>query len=141
MRRLPASRLAWFWLTPIMGFCLLSLFAVLAIYLPELFPTRLRSTGVSFCYNVGRFVAALGPWTFGFLTSSVFSKDNGYGSVDGDEQIEGAMDVSWPLRCTGLHVADLQQTCIALRTMLVKDGIAYLQAGVSSRNSCWLHWC
>jgi len=72
-----------FWLTPIMGFCLLSLFAVLAIYLPELFPTRLRSTGVSFCYNVGRFVAALGPYTFGFLTASVFSKDNGYGSVEG----------------------------------------------------------
>ena len=30
-------------------------------YFPELFPTRLRSTGTSFCYNVGRFVAALGP--------------------------------------------------------------------------------
>lgn len=25
------------------------------------------------------------------------------------------------------------QTCIALRTMLVKDGIAYLQAGVRSK--------
>ncbi len=24
----------------------------------------------------------------------------GYGSVDGDKQIEGAMDVSWPLRRT-----------------------------------------
>jgi MFS family permease len=34
-----------FWLTPLMGFCLLSVFAVLAIYFPELFPTRLRSTG------------------------------------------------------------------------------------------------
>lgn len=36
----------------------------------------------------------------------------GYSSVEGDKEIEGAMD-----------------TCIALRTMLVKDGIAYLQAG------------
>jgi len=36
----------------------------------------------------------------------------GYGSVDGDKEEEGAMD-----------------TCIALRTMLVKDGVAYLQAG------------
>ncbi|KAF2446781.1 anthranilate synthase-like protein component I [Karstenula rhodostoma CBS 690.94] len=36
----------------------------------------------------------------------------GYGSVDGESEIEGAMD-----------------TCIALRTMLVKEGIAYLQAG------------
>lgn len=50
-----------FILVPIMGFCQLSLFAGYAIYFPELFPTRLRSTGTSFCYNVGRFVAAGGP--------------------------------------------------------------------------------
>lgn len=50
-----------FVLVPIMGFCQLSLFAGYAIYFPELFPTRLRSTGTSFCYNVGRFVAAIGP--------------------------------------------------------------------------------
>src|SRR5207237_6149096 len=48
------------WMSFIMGFCQLALFAGFAIYLPELFPTRLRSTGTSFCYNVGRFVAALG---------------------------------------------------------------------------------
>ena len=61
-----------FWLIPIMGFCQFSLFAGYAIYFPELFPTRLRSTGTSFCYNVGRFVAALGPLTLGLLTSKVF---------------------------------------------------------------------
>ena len=49
-----------FWLVPIMGFCQLSLFSGYAIYFPELFPTDLRSTGTSFCYNVGRFVAAFG---------------------------------------------------------------------------------
>jgi ABC-type molybdate transport system permease subunit len=43
-----------------MGACQFALFAGFAIYLPELFPTRLRSTGTSFCYNVGRFLAALG---------------------------------------------------------------------------------
>ncbi|WP_437225343.1 MFS transporter [Planctomicrobium sp. SH661] len=48
-------------MVPVMGFCQLSLFAGYAIYFPELFPTRLRSTGTSFCYNVGRFVAAFGP--------------------------------------------------------------------------------
>lgn len=48
-------------MVPLMGFCQLSLFAGYAIYFPELFPTRLRSTGTSFCYNVGRFIAALGP--------------------------------------------------------------------------------
>jgi MFS family permease len=50
-----------FLLVPLMGFCQLSLFGGYAIYFPELFPTRLRSTGTSFCYNVGRFIAATGP--------------------------------------------------------------------------------
>jgi MFS family permease len=67
-----------FWMTPLMGFCLLSLFALLAIYFPELFPTRLRSTGTSFCYNVGRFVAAVGPYFFGILTSEIFTADHGF---------------------------------------------------------------
>lgn len=61
-----------FWMIPLMGFCQLSLFGGYAIYLPELFPTRLRSTGTSFCYNVGRLFAAAGPYTLGYLTSSVF---------------------------------------------------------------------
>lgn len=62
-----------FWMIPIMGACQLALFGGYAIYFPELFPTRLRSTGTSFCYNVGRFVAAIGPFTFGYLTSTVFA--------------------------------------------------------------------
>jgi hypothetical protein len=62
-----------FWMIPLMGFCQLALFGGYAIYLPELFPTRLRSTGVSFCYNVGRFVAAAGPTALGLLTSRVYA--------------------------------------------------------------------
>ena len=62
-----------FWMIPIMGFCQLSLFGGYAIYFPELFPTRLRSTGTSFCYNVGRLVAAVGPSVLGLLTSRVFA--------------------------------------------------------------------
>jgi MFS family permease len=61
-------------MVPVMGFCQLSLFAGYAIYFPELFPTRLRSTGTSFCYNVGRFAAAIGPSFLGLLRSGVFSK-------------------------------------------------------------------
>jgi MFS family permease len=61
-----------FVLIPIMGFCQLALFGGYAIYFPELFPTRLRSTGTSFCYNVGRLVAAAGPSIKGLLTSKVF---------------------------------------------------------------------
>jgi MFS family permease len=61
-----------FWMIPLMGFCQLTLFGGYAIYFPELFPTRLRSTGTSFCYNVGRLVAAVGPLFLGLLTSRVY---------------------------------------------------------------------
>lgn len=67
-----------YWMVPMMGFCQLSVFGLYAIYFPELFPTRLRSTGTSFCYNVGRIVAALGPFTLGMLTKYVFSPERGY---------------------------------------------------------------
>jgi len=56
-------------LTPILGFCILSIFGVYAIYFPELFPTRLRSTAISFCYNIARFAAATGPAALGILTA------------------------------------------------------------------------
>ncbi|MFO0900661.1 MAG: MFS transporter [Pirellulales bacterium] len=62
-----------FWMTPLMGFCQLSIFGGYAVYFPELFPTRLRSTGTSFCYNVGRYVAAIGPSFLGLLTSRVYA--------------------------------------------------------------------
>jgi MFS family permease len=61
-----------FWMIPIMGFCQLAIFGGYAIYFPELFPTRLRSTGTSFCYNIARFVAAAGPTMLGVLSRNVF---------------------------------------------------------------------
>ena len=62
------------WMSAVMGFFQLGLFAGFAIYLPELFPTRLRSTGTSFCYNVGRFIAATGPFTLGVLQQALGDK-------------------------------------------------------------------
>jgi MFS family permease len=59
------------WMSGVMGACQLALFAGFAIYLPELFPIRLRSTGTSFCYNVGRFLAASGPITLGKLQAAL----------------------------------------------------------------------
>ena len=72
------SKLDVFWMVPLMGFCQLSVFGGYAIYFPELFPTRLRSTAVSFCYNIGRYVAALGPSALGLLTSEVFTPARGF---------------------------------------------------------------
>ncbi|MFO1004501.1 MAG: MFS transporter [Planctomycetaceae bacterium] len=66
-----------YWMVPLAGFFQLSLFGGYAIYFPELFPTRLRSTGTSFCYNVGRFVAAAGPFTLGYMIKRVYSQYEG----------------------------------------------------------------
>jgi len=57
-----------YWMIPILGFGVSSVFGGFAIYFPELFPTRLRSTGTGFCYNVARYLTALGPLTLGKLT-------------------------------------------------------------------------
>jgi len=67
-----------FWMIPLMGFGQLSVFAVYAIYLPELFPTSLRSTGTSFCYNFGRVVAATAPFTIGQITRSLGGNIEGF---------------------------------------------------------------
>lgn len=45
-------------LLPIMAFFVVGMHAGYAIYFPELFPTRLRATGSSFCFNLGRLLAA-----------------------------------------------------------------------------------
>lgn len=66
-----------YWMMPLMGAAQLSVFAGYAIYLPELFPSRLRSTGTSFCYNLGRFAAAIGSLFSAALAVGIYGK---YGS-------------------------------------------------------------
>lgn len=44
-------------LLPLYGFLTLGIHAGYAIYFPELFPTHLRATGTSFCFNGGRILA------------------------------------------------------------------------------------
>jgi MFS family permease len=41
---------------PVFGYFTLGMHAGYAVYFPELFPTRLRSTGAGFCFNVARVV-------------------------------------------------------------------------------------
>jgi MFS family permease len=65
-----------YWMLPLLGFCVASIYGGYAIYFPELFPTRLRSTGIGFCYNVARYLTALGPLTLGKL--AVFYAGQGY---------------------------------------------------------------
>ena len=58
-----------YWMLPLMGFATLSVFAGYSIYFPEIFPTRLRGTGVGFCYNTVRYVAAPFPLLLGWLST------------------------------------------------------------------------
>lgn len=57
-------------LLPILGFFTKGIFGGFPLYFPELFPTRLRSTGAGFCYNAGRIVASLSPFMTGTLVST-----------------------------------------------------------------------
>jgi len=75
------------WMSFFMGACQLGLFAGFAIYLPELFPLHLRSTGTSFCYNVGRFIAASGPFVLGNLQAFFAT-----GAVTPDEKLNAFRD-------------------------------------------------
>lgn len=58
-----------YWMLPMMGFAQLSVFGGYSIYFPELFPTRLRGTGVGFCYNTVRYLAAGFPPLLMFFNS------------------------------------------------------------------------
>lgn len=52
------------------GLTVFGVFGSFTYYLPELFPTRLRATGAGFTYNVGRLVAAFGPFLVGSIAAS-----------------------------------------------------------------------
>lgn len=54
----------------LMGYALLFLLGGFAVYFPELFPTRLRSTGTGFCYNVARFITAGALFFSGWMVKS-----------------------------------------------------------------------
>ena len=54
-------------LLPVLGFFNNGIFSGFPIYLPELYPTRLRATGAGFCFNAGRVLASAGPLITGHL--------------------------------------------------------------------------
>jgi len=54
-------------LVGIFGFFTLGVWAWAPVWLPELFPTRMRGTAVAFCFNAPRFISCLGPLIAGTL--------------------------------------------------------------------------
>jgi MFS family permease len=62
--------------TAINGFFTLGQYSWMPVWLPELFPTRMRATGMAFAFNAPRFIAFLGPMFAGLLITQFggFSK-------------------------------------------------------------------
>jgi MFS family permease len=58
------------------GFFTLGQYSWMSVWLPELFPTRMRATGMAFAFNAPRFIAFLGPLFAGMLIAQFggFSK-------------------------------------------------------------------
>ena len=67
----PRSYLHVLLLLPLLGFFNNGIFSGFPIYLPELYPTRLRATGAGFCFNVGRVLASAGPFLTGWLVTAL----------------------------------------------------------------------
>jgi len=87
------------------GLSVFGVFGSFTYYLPELFPTRLRGTGAGFCYNVGRVVAAAGP----FLVGSVAARGTS-AAVDvlfyvGFIPLLGLLFMPWVIETRGRRLA------------------------------------
>jgi MFS family permease len=57
------------------GFFVQGLFSWMPIWLPELYPTRMRATAIAFCFNAPRLISWVGPLIAGSLVVSL----GGYG--------------------------------------------------------------
>jgi len=55
---------------PIFGFFVFGVFSGFAVYLPELFPTQVRSTAVGFCTGSARVVTSFGPLVAGLMVGA-----------------------------------------------------------------------
>ena len=60
------------WFAPVYGFFVMGGFAIFGLYLPELFPTRVRATGQGISYNVSRGMTAIGPLTVAYFGLTTF---------------------------------------------------------------------
>jgi MFS family permease len=73
------NSLLWFML--VYGYFVIGGFGTFAVYLPELFPTRVRATGQGFCWNAARSVTAIGPLIAGWLVAEFGSFPAAAGAV------------------------------------------------------------
>jgi hypothetical protein len=77
------------------GFVTTLFFGWLPLYLPELFPTRVRATGSGLAYNTGRFATAVGVFGAGTLASWFGGEMARVGAVTGLVYALGMLVVWW----------------------------------------------
>ena len=61
----------------VFGFFTGGIWAWAPVWLPELFPTRMRGTAVAFCFNAPRWISCIGPLVAGTLIVAL----GGYGKA------------------------------------------------------------
>jgi MFS family permease len=60
----------------VFGFFVFGVFSGHAVYLPELFPTHVRATAVSFCNGTGRIITSFGPLVAGVMLTTFGGLNN-----------------------------------------------------------------
>jgi predicted MFS family arabinose efflux permease len=77
------------------GFVTTLFFGWLPLYLPELFPTRVRASGSGIAYNVGRFATALGVFAAGGLFAAMGGSYPKVGATCGLIYLLGLVVIWW----------------------------------------------
>lgn len=93
----------------VIGLSVFGVFGSFTYYLPELFPTRLRGTGAGFCYNIGRVIAAGGPFLVGAIASQgANAADSALGVLFyvGFIPLIGLLLMPWVIETRGRALAD-----------------------------------
>jgi MFS family permease len=91
------------------GLTVFGVFGSFTYYLPELYPTRLRGTGPGFTYNIGRLVAAIGPFLVGSIAArGVSSLDTAMSALVfvGLVPIAGLLVLPWAIETRGRTLPD-----------------------------------
>ncbi len=88
------------------GFVATLFFGWLALYLPELFPTRVRATGSGLAYNSGRFATAFGVLAAGFLFAAFGGDYPKVGTICASIYALGLIVIWWAPTTKASELAD-----------------------------------
>ena len=88
------------------GFVATLFFGWLPLYLPELFPTRVRAAGSGIAYNVGRFATAVGVFAAGALFAAFEGSYPAVGATCGLIYALGLVAIWWAPDTTGKQLGD-----------------------------------